>query len=319
MSVGGNTHDVDCDFWEMVKVGGYRLMVYYFIIWGGGGATELQSPTPDFISSQQCSSPLLSKWWNHNVLMKKSHSRVFGRAARVIREDWWRWVVPPRLQAAKAETEGLSECCHPDQQLLQNQVLLPSQGAADCLRGCVLKKHIMGCNFSAVWRRPTCSKLWLRWSWPSCTSVGVYRHGVALRKSAGGGKKVPTAFSSPLLWFLFLCIISVSWSLSFALKSNQLPGFLFMSPGSDALASKLCKCILPAKLKPSLLVLRGLLHTVLHHFFGSGPYISHRNETADGFASSLPSHLPTCLSCLSGCLSLWGPERWDDVCGTAFN
>lgn len=68
-----------------------------------------------------------------------------------------------------------------------------------------------------------------------------------------------------------LCVISVSHSLSFALKSNQLPGFLFMSPGSDALASKLCKCILPVKLKPSLLVLRGLLHRVLHHSFGSGP------------------------------------------------
>lgn len=64
---------------------------------------------------------------------------------------------------------------------------------------------------------------------------------------------------------------SVSCSLSFALKSKQLLRFLFMSPSSDALASKLCKCILPVKLKPSLLVLRGLLHRVLHHSLGSGP------------------------------------------------
>lgn len=63
----------------------------------------------------------------------------------------------------------------------------------------------------------------------------------------------------------------LSRSLSFALKSKQLLGFLFMSPGSDALASKLCKCILPVKLKPSLLVLGGLLHRVLHHSLGSGP------------------------------------------------
>lgn len=87
-------------------------------------------------------------------------------------------------------------------------------------------------------------------------------------------EKVPTAFSAtPLLSFsrsLSLCL-SVSHSLSFALKSKQLLGFLFMSPGSDALASKLCKCILPVKLKPSLLVLRGLLHRVLHHSLGSGP------------------------------------------------
>lgn len=71
--------------------------------------------------------------------------------------------------------------------------------------------------------------------------------------------------------FLQLILPSVARSLSFALKSKQLLGFLFMSPGSDALASKLCKCILPVKLKPSLLVLRGLLHRVLHHSLGSGP------------------------------------------------
>lgn len=89
-------------------------------------------------------------------------------------------------------------------------------------------------------------------------------------------EKVPTAFSpSPLLSLsLSFCLsfsLSVSFSLSFALKSKQLLGFLFMSPGSDALASKLCKFILPVKLKPSLLVLRGLLHRVLHRSLGSGP------------------------------------------------
>lgn len=133
---------------------------------------------------------------------------------------------------------------------------------------------------------------------------GVYRRHVALNDSLGEGGggvggRVPAAFFFSLPSssdFSPFCIISVSRSLSFALKSNQLPGFLFMSPGSDALASKLCKCILPVKLKPSLLVLRGLLHTVLHHSFGSGPYISHRNESADGSTSSLPSHLSTCLS-----------------------
>jgi len=67
-----------------------------------------------------------------------------------------------------------------------------------------------------------------------------------------------------------LLLLSPS-SLSFALKFEQLLRFLFMSPGSDALASKLCKCILPVKLKPSLLVLRGLLRRVLHHSLGSGP------------------------------------------------
>lgn len=93
-------------------------------------------------------------------------------------------------------------------------------------------------------------------------------------------EKVPAASPPiPLLPHslrLFLSIapslsLPLSRSLSFALKSNQLVGFLFMSPGSDALASKLCKCILPVKLKPSLLVLRGLLHRVLHHSLGSGP------------------------------------------------
>lgn len=99
-----------------------------------------------------------------------------------------------------------------------------------------------------------------------------------------------------------------------------------MSPGSEALASKLCKCILPAKLKPSLLVLRGLLHRVLHHFFGSGPYISHRNETADGsaipspylvFPSVCPSLpvIPPGTGAVGGCLrhrlqlNRWGYHR----------
>lgn len=124
----------------------------------------------------------------------------------------------------------------------------------------------------------------LRGSWASCSCTTALE-----RREKKKKKKFPSSDFSPF------CIISVSCSLSFALKSNQLPGFLFMSPGSDALASKLCKCILPVKLKPSLLVLRGLLHTVLHHFFGSGPYISHRNETSDDSTSSLPFHLPTCL------------------------
>lgn len=126
-------------------------------------------------------------------------------------------------------------------------------------------------------------------SGPCCTSVGP--PGV-MRLSVRENSPSSSDFSP-------LRVIPVSVSLSFALKSNQLPGFLFMSPGSDALASKLCKCILPVKLKPSLLVLRGLLHRVLHHPFGSGPYISQRNEAADGSTSSLPSHLPTCLSPLS--------------------
>lgn len=146
----------------------------------------------------------------------------------------------------------------------------------------------------------------------------------ALERGGGG---VPAAFFLPSSSdFSPLCIISVSCSLSFALKSDQLPGFLFMSPGSDALASKLCKCILPVKLKPSLLVLRGLLHRVLHHSFGSGPYISHRNESADGSTSSLPSHLPTCLSALSARAppSPGDPRRRRAggrtyVCGARFN
>lgn len=112
-------------------------------------------------------------------------------------------------------------------------------------------------------------------------SVGDNLHGmcrcslISFLCDATEEKKVPTAFSAtnaPLSPpSLSLSLFCLSLALSFALKSNQLPGFLFMSPGSDALASKLCKCILPVKLKPSLLVLRGLLHRVLHHSLGSGP------------------------------------------------
>lgn len=36
---------------------------------------------------RRCSPALLSKWWNHNVVMKKLHSGVLSGAARVIRED----------------------------------------------------------------------------------------------------------------------------------------------------------------------------------------------------------------------------------------
>ncbi|TWW69049.1 hypothetical protein D4764_19G0008480 [Takifugu flavidus] len=75
-------------------------------------------------------------------------------------------------------------------------------------------------------------------------------------------------------------------------------------------------------LKEVLIASKGLLHRVLHHSFGSGPYISHRNETADGSTSSLPSHLPTCLSPPSARLSLRfprGPQQWADVCSTDFN
>ena len=66
----------------MVKVGSYRLTDRQET----GQETELRvhhrvlSP-PVHVLRHSC------KWWNHNVLMKKSHSLVFSRAARVIRED----------------------------------------------------------------------------------------------------------------------------------------------------------------------------------------------------------------------------------------
>lgn len=126
-------------------------------------------------------------------------------------------------------------------------------------------KCFSACYF--IRRCPAFSMFSLHQSQSATTSMGCADVPDLVLCYATEGKKF-------LLLFLpshFSLSLSVSRSLSFALKSNQLLGFLFMSPGSDALASKLCKCILPVKLKPSLLVLRGLLHRVLHHSLGSGP------------------------------------------------
>lgn len=178
-----------------------------------------------------------------------------------------------------------------------NKVFPPSLEIDDCLRGYGFKKKA---SWDVEVETSHLDQVLIasRSTFPPLH--GVYRRHVALNDSLGEGRGgVPAAFFLPSSSdFSPFCIISVSCSLSFALKSNQLPGFLFMSPGSDALASKLCKCILPVKLKPSLLVLRGLLHRVLHHSFGSGPYISHRNESADGSTSSHPISLPVSPLCL---------------------
>lgn len=82
-----------------------------------------------------------------------------------------------------------------------------------------------------------------------------------------------------------------------------------MSPGSDALASKLCKCILPVKLKPSLLVLRGLVHRVLHHSLGSGPlHFPIVIRPRINSVSSPPAQSSHFLACLSpACLFLRAP------------
>lgn len=72
---------------------------------------------------------------------------------------------------------------------------------------------------------------------------------------------IPLPLRSPFCLQLLLVCIEV----------RAIAGASFHEPSSDALASKLCKCILPVKLKLSLLVLRSLLHRVLHHSFGSGP------------------------------------------------
>lgn len=131
-------------------------------------------------------------------------------------------------------------------------------------------KCFSACYF--VWRCTAFSMFSLHQSHSATTSMGCADVPDLVLCNATEEKKKKSSycffFSHPTSLPLTL---SVSRSLSFALKSNQLLGFLFMSPGSDALASKLCKCILPVKLKPSLLVLRGLLHRVLHHSFGSGP------------------------------------------------
>lgn len=58
-----------------------------------------------FIAEHQYTSWLVTKWWNHNVLMKKSHTSVLSGAARVIIEDWWRLVTAPWLQATEWKRE----------------------------------------------------------------------------------------------------------------------------------------------------------------------------------------------------------------------
>lgn len=130
-------------------------------------------------------------------------------------------------------------------------------------------KRFSACCF--IWRRTAFTVFSLHQSQSATTSVGCADVPDLVLCRAAEERKflllfLPAHFSLPLS-----SLLSVSFSLSFALKSKQLLGFLFMSPGSDALASKLCKFILPVKLKPSLLVLRGLLHRVLHHSLGSGP------------------------------------------------
>lgn len=126
-------------------------------------------------------------------------------------------------------------------------------------------KCFSACYF--IWRCTAFSMFSLHQSQSATTSMGCADVPDLVLCYATEEKKFLLLFLPPH----FSLSHSVSSSLSFALKSKQLLGFLFMSPGSDALASKLCKCILPVKLKPSLLVLSGLLHRVLHHSLGSGP------------------------------------------------
>lgn len=40
-----------------------------------------------FIPKHQYMSLLPTKWWNHDVVMKKSHTSALSGAARVIKED----------------------------------------------------------------------------------------------------------------------------------------------------------------------------------------------------------------------------------------
>lgn len=61
--------------------------------------TKIRFPMILFLHQQQYMSSLPTKWWNHGVVMKKSHTGALSGAARVIKEDWWRLVIPPRLQA----------------------------------------------------------------------------------------------------------------------------------------------------------------------------------------------------------------------------
>lgn len=134
-------------------------------------------------------------------------------------------------------------------------------------------KCFSACYF--IWRCTAFSMFSLHQSQSATTSMGCADVPDLFLCYAAEERKflllfLPAHFSLSLSFCLSFSL-SVSFSLSFALKSKQLLGFLFMSPGSDALASKLCKFILPVKLKPSLLVLRGLLHRVLHRSLGSGP------------------------------------------------
>lgn len=56
---------------EMVKVGGTRCSLAWLQIVHDVRRGAEKRPSPSFIFCRQCSSALLSKWWNHNVVMKK--------------------------------------------------------------------------------------------------------------------------------------------------------------------------------------------------------------------------------------------------------
>lgn len=47
----------------------------------------------------------LTRWWYHETVMKKSHSSVLSGAATVIKENWWKLVIPPWPQAKVRESE----------------------------------------------------------------------------------------------------------------------------------------------------------------------------------------------------------------------
>lgn len=135
---------------------------------------------------------------------------------------------------------------------------------------------LCACYF--FWRRTAFTMFPLHQSQSETTSMGctdvpdLIWVGLLKReeKKKSSSCLLPTQFHFCFHFFAVFLLLSPAPSRLHRSPSNCW-GSLFMSPGSDALASKLCKCILPVKLKPSLLVLRGLLHRVLHHSFGSGP------------------------------------------------
>lgn len=76
--------------------------------------------------------PPLSKWWNHDLVMKKSHTSVLSGAAGVIKEDWWKQVIPPWFQATEGKVETpLSATSAP--LFLSSRLLHPPPSCSLCI------------------------------------------------------------------------------------------------------------------------------------------------------------------------------------------